>query len=123
MYREHQSPAGNPASDYIIKGKNRLFLYYDEKTGGYGISSAKDGIIHVKDISLVNTTNEFITESNGDSTLLIVGWNGVFPIYGKLWEIQLISHDNTLIFNYQKFSHYDDRFEMIKKAIINAVVY
>jgi hypothetical protein len=130
MYREYLSPAGNPAGDYIIKGKNRLFQYYDEKTGGYGISSAKDGIIYVKDISLVNTTNEFITELNGDSTLLIcgnsgeiVGWNGVFPIYGKLWEIQLISHDNTLIFNYQKFSHYDDRFETIKKSIINAVVY
>jgi len=130
MYREHQSPVGNPAGDYIIKGKNRLFLYCDDKTGGYGISSAKDGIIYVKDISLVNTTNEFITELNGDTTLLIcgnsgeiIGWNGAFPIYGKLWEIRLTSHDNTLIFNYQKFSHYDDRFETIKKAIINAIVY
>lgn len=128
MYREHQSPAGNPAGDYIIKGKNRLFLYCD-KTGGYGISSAKDGVIHIKDISLVNTTNEFITELNGDSTLLIcgnsgeiVGWNGVFPIYGKLWEIRLTSGEN-LTFNYQKFLHYDDRFETIKKIIIDAVVY
>jgi hypothetical protein len=141
MYREHQSPAGNPAGDYIIKANKHLFLYCDmeigsydhisttNKIGGYGISSAKDGVIHIKDISLVNTTNEFITEPNGDTTLLIcgnsgkiVGWNGAFPIYGKLWEIRLTSGEN-LTFNYQKFLHYDDRFETIKKIIIDAVVY
>jgi hypothetical protein len=52
----------------------------------------------------------------------IVGWNGAFPIYGKLWEIRLTSGEN-LTFSYHKFSHYDDRFEMIKKIIIDAFVY